>query len=64
MSIEDDIETLMFEMNECLTRATALKLEFAARLIQMTLLELSDRSLDSCSKPAERPKEASPRLQS
>lgn len=62
MSIEDEIETLMFDMNECLARATALKLEFAARLIQMTLLELSDRSLDCSSKTAETSKEASPLL--
>ena len=62
MSVEDDIETLIVDMNECLARATALKLVFAARLIQMTLLELSDRSLDCSSKTAERPKGASPLL--
>jgi hypothetical protein len=52
MSLEDEFEKLIESLGQCLDQARALRLQHAVHLISMTVLEVTDRSLDHPSEPS------------
>jgi hypothetical protein len=51
MSSEDEFERLIDNLGQCLRQARALKLQHAVHLLNMAVMEVSDRSIDHPSKP-------------
>jgi hypothetical protein len=51
MSPEDEFEKLIDDLGQCLREARALKLQHAVYLLNMTIMEVADRSIGWPGKP-------------
>ena len=58
MTADDQFDELLEQLSACMSRARVLKLDHAVRLLQMTAMEVSDRSTDHPSKPSARAESA------
>lgn len=51
MSPEDEFERLIDDLGQCLRQARVLKLQQAVHLLNMAVMEVTDRSIDHAGKP-------------
>jgi hypothetical protein len=59
MCREGEYEQLFAELEKCLFRAEALGLTFAAELVKMTFIEISNRYNSECNQPITIPSQTS-----